>query len=166
MTYKVRKLKLSHIQFNDYDFMRLFLAYLRVNGKMFINKDNLRYDLYELYQNPKYKDLFQDFVVKQQIEGNFLDIDEALQNAALYGLLSSHDCNSNSSKRIFIDESECISIINSYSESYNKKMESLVAEFFDKSIKKVDEYHYDGKIKQLKKRKMPINYNKNKKVYL
>ena len=161
MIYKVKRLKVSRIQFNNYDFMRLFLACLRVNGIAFINKDNLRYDLYELYQNPEYKDLFQDFAVKQQIEGNFLDIDYALQNAVLYGLLSSHDCNFNSSKRIiFIDENESISIINSYSESYKEKMERLVGEFLDKSIKKHDKYYYDGKIKQLKKRKIQINYNK------
>lgn len=148
----VRRLKVS-VQFNDYDFMRLFLAYLRVNESAFIDRDNLGYDLYELYQNSEYKDLFQDFAVKQQIEGNFLDIEEALQNAVLYGLLSSHDCNPNNSRRIIsITENESISIIDSYNEIYKEKMERLVGEFLHKSIKSKDKYHYDGKIKQLKKR--------------
>lgn len=157
-----RRLKVSRVEFNDYDFIRLFLAYLKLNGSVFIDKDNLRYELYELYQNPEYKDLFQDFAVKQQIEGNFLDIEEALQNAVLYGLLSSHDCNPNNSKRIiFIDENESISIIDSYNGIYKEKMERLVDEFLDKkSIKRNDKYHYDGKIKQLKKRKIQINDSK------
>ncbi len=160
MIYTVGRLKVSRIQFNNYDFMRLFLAYLRVNGITFINKDNLRYNLYELYQNKEYKDLFQDFAVKQQIEGNFLDIDYAIQNAVLYGLISAHDCNLNNSKRvILIDENESITIINSYSENYKEKMERLVGEFLDKSINKRDKYYYDGKIKQLKKRKILRNYN-------
>lgn len=156
-----RRLKVSRVEFNDYDFIRLFLAYLKLNGSVFIDKDNLRYELYELYQNPEYKDLFQDFAVKQQIEGNFLDIEEALQNAVLYGLLSSHDCNHNNSRRIiFIDENESISIEDSYNEIYREKMERLVGEFLDKSIKRSEKYHYDGKIKQLKKRKIQINDNK------
>lgn len=153
----VRRLKVSRVEFNDYDFMRLFLAYLKLNGSAFIDKDNLRYELYELYQNPEYKDLFQDFAVKQQIEGNFLDIEEALQNAVLYGLLSSNICNS-SRRIIFINENERASIIENYNEIYREKMEGLVDEFLDKSIKRSEKYHYDGKIKQLQKIK--INYNK------
>lgn len=152
----VRRLKVSRVEFNDYDFMRLFLAYLKLNGSAFIDKDNLRYELYELYQNPEYKDLFQDFAVKQQIEGNFLDIEEALQNAVLYGLLSSNICNS-SRRIIFINENESASIIENYNEIYREKMEGLVDEFLDKSIKISEKYHYDGKIKQLQKK---INYNK------
>lgn len=147
------RLKVSRVSFNDYDFIRLFLAYLRINRSVFIDKNNLRYDLYELFQNPEYKDLFQDIAVKQQIEGNFLDIEEALQNAVLYGLLSSHDCNSSNSRRIlFIDENESISIIDSYNEIYKEKMKKLVGEFLDKSIKRSGKFHYDGKIKQLKKK--------------
>lgn len=149
----VRRLKVSRIEFNDYDFMRLFLAYLKLNGSAFIDKDNLRYELYELYQNPEYKDLFQDFAVKQQIEGNFLDIEEALQNAVLYGLLSSNICNS-SRRIIFINENESASIIENYNEIYREKMEGLVDEFLDKPIKRSEKYHYDGKIKQLQKRKI------------
>lgn len=147
----VRRLKVSRVEFNDYDFMRLFLAYLKLNGSAFIDKDNLRYELYELYQNPEYKDLFQDFAVKQQIEGNFLDIEEALQNAVLYGLLSSNICNS-SRRIIFINENESASIIENYNEIYREKMEGLVDEFLDKSIKRSEKYHYDGKIKQLQKK--------------
>lgn len=148
-----RRLKVSRVEFNDYAFIRLFLAYLRLNGSVFIDKDNLRYELYELYQNPEYKDLFQDFAVKQQIEGNFLDIEEALQNAVLCGLLSSNICNS-SRRIIFINENESASIIEDYNEIYREKMEGLVDEFLDKSIKRSEKYHYDGKIKQLQ--------NKNK----
>ncbi len=156
---KGRRLKVSRIEFNDYDFIRLFLAYLKINGSAFVDIDKLRYDLYELHQNPEYKDLFQDFAVKQQIEGDYLDIEEAWQNAILYGLLSSHTCNPNNSRRIiFINEDESISIINSYSESYKEKMEKLVDELLDKSIKISDKYYWEGKREALKRTKEKRKY--------
>lgn len=146
-------LKVSRVPFNEYDFIRLFLAYLRINGCIFINKDRLRYDLYNMYQNKEYKELFQDIAVKQQIEGNFLDIEEALHSAELYGLLSFHDTNSSCSRRmILINEDESFSIIDSYEDIYKSMMDELVGEFFNNTRNKDIRYHFEGKIKQLKKK--------------
>ena len=156
---KMMRLNTSRVPFSDYDFIRLFLAYVKIDGNVFINRDNLRYDLYEYYKKEEYKVLFQDIVVKQQIEENFLDIEEALQNAVLYGLLDPHDCNLNSPKRIILlNEDECYSIITKYDEIYTEKMEKLTGEFLDnKCTQRNEKYHYDGKVKQLQLKKIKNN---------
>ena len=90
------------------------------------DRNMLRYQLYEYYHMEEYRQLFQDIAVKQQIEGNFLDIEEALQNAVLYGLINSFNSQPSGNKRlIFIDKEQCEEILHSYSDDYVNKMDCL-----------------------------------------
>ena len=146
------RLRTVRPSFSEYDFIRLFFAIVRINGQTFIDRDSLRYDLYEFYNNEEYKELFQDIAIKQQIEGNYLDIEEALQNAVLYGVLSAHDSNPYSSTRLILMDSEnCSSIINGYDKNYVQKMNDLTINFLEnKSGTKSEKYYYKGKVKSLK----------------
>ena len=113
-------------EFSDYDFIRLFFAFINKKGQLSFDRNMLRYQLYEYYHMEEYRQLFQDIAVKQQIEGNFLDIEEALQNAVLYGLINSFNSQPSGNKRlIFIDKEQCEEILHSYSDDYVNKMDCL-----------------------------------------
>lgn len=126
---KMSRLKVSRVSFSDYDFIKLFLAYVRTNNEVFFDRECLRYDLYS-YILGGYEILFQDIAVKEQIEGNYLEIQEALQNAAFYGLITAHDCGPNDARRlILLNEEESDAIIEKYDENYCMKMEELVKNY-------------------------------------
>lgn len=128
-------LSCARILFSDYDFIRLFLATIRMNGTFSVERDLLRYQLYEYYNLKEYHDLFQDFAIKQQIEGNFIDMEEALQNAVLYGLITPHDIHPTNSKRlILISEEEAQGIIRCYDEKTTEKMYSLVKSYSQNNV--------------------------------
>lgn len=150
---KIMRLTTSRVSFSDYDFIRLFFAYVKLNGIALLDTDSLRYDLYEFYNVEEYRELFQDIAVKKPIEGNYLDIEEALQSASLYGLLSDYNTNPWNSKRlILLNEEESYSIIDGYDNNYTEKMESLTGKFIEnKFAKSTEPYHFKGKIKTLKK---------------
>ncbi len=123
------RLGTKHTSFSEYDFIRLFIAYVRKNNEIFLDKESLVYDLYPFILGG-YEILFQDIAVKEQIEGNFLEIEEALQKASLGGLITARACAPNNRKRlILITEEESNSIIEKYEESYRLKMENLVTEY-------------------------------------
>lgn len=108
---------------------------LRMNGKFFIDQDLLRYQLYEYYILEEYDELFQNFSVKQQIEGNFLDLEDALQNAVLYGLLTPYDIYlTNSKELILLNEGKAQEIICSYDEEITEKMYSLTRAFLQNGV--------------------------------
>lgn len=124
--FKSTKLICKRPEFSDYDFIRLFFAFIYKKGQLSFDRNMLRYQLYEYYHMEEYRQLFQDIAVKQQIEGNFLDIEEALQNAVLYRLINSFDSQPSSNKRlIFLDKDYCEEILHAYSDNYVNKMDCL-----------------------------------------
>lgn len=135
---KTSRLKVSQFSFSDYDFIRLFLAYLRKNGEIFFDRESLAYDLYPFILGG-YEVLFQDIAIKEQIEGNYLEIQEALQKASLGGIMSAYDCGPNDARRlVFITEEESNSIIENYDENICSKMEELVQSYLkDRHIRKM-----------------------------
>ncbi len=126
------RLNCARVPFSDYDFLRAFLASIKMNGQFSFNKDLLRYQLYEYYNLEEYHDLFQDIAVKHQISGNFLDMEEAIQNAVLYGLITPHDMNHK--RLILINEEEAQEILSSYDEKIVKKMDNLAKLFSQNKI--------------------------------
>ncbi len=127
---KLKKLECARVDFSDYDFIRLFLALVRKNGKFSIDREFLRYQLYQFYVMEEYKDLFQDIAVKEQIEENFLDLEASFQTAVLYGLITPHDIHpSNSRRLILITPEESQQIINSYDLKKVNQMEQIVQDY-------------------------------------
>ena len=125
-TLKSTRLICKRPEFSDYDFIRLFFALIYKKGQFSFDRNMLKYQLYGYYHMEEYRQLFQDIAVKQQIEGNFLDIEDALQNAVLYGLINSFDSQPVDNKRlIFIDKEYCEEILHSYSDDYVNKMDCL-----------------------------------------
>lgn len=115
--------------FSDYDFIRLFFAYLRKSRELFFDRVSLPYELYPFILGD-YKELFQNITVTQQTEGNYLEIQSALQTAILYCLVTVQDCGPNDTRRlILMSEEESQSIINKYDKNVCLKMESLVQEY-------------------------------------
>lgn len=133
-----RSLEVSRAPFSDYDFIRLFIACVRKNGEVFFDRKQLAYDLYPYYLGD-YKILFQDIAIKEQIEGNFLEIQEPLQKASLGGLITAHDCGANDTRRlILITEEESNSITEKYPECICKKMNDLVKMYLkDREMRKM-----------------------------
>ncbi len=122
------RLRAARISFSDYDFIRLFLAYLRKYRELFFDRVSLPYELYPFLGS--YEELFQDIPVKKQIEGNYLEIQDALQTAIFSCLVSVQDCGPNATSRlILMSEEESQSIIKKYDKNVCLKMESLVKEY-------------------------------------
>lgn len=119
-------------QFSEYDFMRLFLAYLAFNGITKIDANELKFQLVKYYKDERYKILFEEISLKQQIEGDFLELDDCLLNARLYGLLSNPIQGTNK-RKIFIEEPS--KIFNSYSDEYKNHMHELVSEYINELSK-------------------------------
>ena len=122
--------KKLHVQkFSKYDFMKLFISFMRVNKETSLDFDSLRYDLYTFYQDEEYCELFNDITCKEQIEGNYIELTQMIQTAELSGLLGSG--RSNSKRMITITEKECIHIIASYSDLYFEEMNMLVKKYLN-----------------------------------
>lgn len=120
-------------EFNEYDFIRLFLAKLSRRGIVKINFSKLGYELIEFYRDKKYSELF-DMQVKQQIEGDFVDMSSCIQQAILGGILSSHSIMNTDERLILLSKEESEKIINSYDKKIVSKMEDMICEYIDKSI--------------------------------
>ena len=119
------KLKCGKVDFTDYDFIRLFFATLIAHNVNSFDRYKLCYDLYPFKNMEEYKDLFQDIAVKHQIEGDFLLLESAIQNATAFGLIS----NCSDVRLIFFNPEESLSIINKYGNDYSSKMDSMVGEY-------------------------------------
>jgi hypothetical protein len=88
----------------------------------------LAYELSEFYKFEEYKVLFEVFSLKQQIEGDFVDLENSVNNAQLYGLLSM-PIQGTDSRIILIEEPN--KIYNSYSDECKNKMEQLVTSYIN-----------------------------------
>ena len=109
-------------EFTEYDFIRLFLATLSKKGIYKIDTVKLSYRLVNFYKIPEFKDILV-MPVKRQIEGDFVDMSECINNAHLYGLISNPIQHSNE-RLILVSLLE--NIISSYDEETIFKMNDLV----------------------------------------
>lgn len=125
---KMMRVNVSRACFNEYDFIRLFLAKLVEHGIGRIDSSKLGYELIEFYRDNQYEELF-DMAVKQQIEGDFVDLSGCIQQAMLGGLLSFHGIQNSDERLILISNDEKKEIINSYEDKYVVKMEKLVSNY-------------------------------------
>jgi cobalamin biosynthesis Co2+ chelatase CbiK len=123
------RVKNGKIKFTDYDFMRLFLSYLVVKGINKIDTIKLSYELSEFYKSGEYKELFEGFSLKKQIEGDFVELEYSVNEAQLCGLLSMPIQGTNS-RRILIEEPS--KIYNYYSDEYKNKIYQLVSSYINK----------------------------------
>lgn len=79
---------LSKSTFSDNDFITLLLSKLFANGISKIDTMKLKYILADYYSDEEYTFLFEDLALKEQIEGNYVELDDALLFAHFAGLLS------------------------------------------------------------------------------
>ena len=79
---------LSKPTFSENAFITLFLSKLLDNGVSKIDTMKLKYILAEYYSEEEYAFLFEDLALKEQIEGNYVELDDALLFAHFAGLLS------------------------------------------------------------------------------
>lgn len=127
---RAMRTRCSRVQFSEHDFMRLFIAMLSFHDQLTLDVDNLGYKLYKYHDTAEYQILLQDFEVKQQIEGNFFKVEEAVQSAILGTLLSSHYISPTSSNRLInIQKEEATEVIASYDSEIVDKMDSLTKDF-------------------------------------
>jgi len=124
------RIKCAKSEFTDYDFMRLFLATLASKKIVIFDRHNVCYTLYPFRNRDEYKDLFQDIAVKEQIEGNFLCLEDSIQNAVLGGLI----CCIGSERFIPLTTEEFTSIIESYDQSYSFKMSNMADEYLQSKV--------------------------------
>lgn len=113
--------------FSEYDFIRLFISFMRLNKETTIYFDSLKYDMYRFYCDEEYQELFDDIICKEQIEGNYVEFTSMIQNAELSGLLSTK--RNNEKRMIIITEEESVHIINSYNNLYSEKMNILTKKY-------------------------------------
>lgn len=119
------ELKVSKPKFSEKDFITLFLTKLYENGITKIDTMQLKHDLSEFYLNEEYSILFDDISLKEQIEGSFLELDDALLFAQFLGLLS-NPIQGTTERVIWRNNfAQCTN----YPEEYINKMNELVNEY-------------------------------------
>lgn len=130
----------ARMEFTDYDFIRLFIAMIKIKNENSIDRDELRYQLIQFYNVEEYKVLFQDITVRKQIEGDYVDIYRALQEATFYGLINQHDSQPIGNKRIIlIDDKYSKNIIEEYDVNYSFRMDSLTDQYIKNKKCKIKE---------------------------
>lgn len=126
------RLSTPKVEFSDYSFIRLFLSFLIKNNTIKFDIATLGYDLIEFYDNENFKDLF-DMPIKHQIEGNFVDLSNCLQEAMLGGIISAISIQNTNDRLILLNKEEADDIINSYENKYINKMKQLVDDYIEKT---------------------------------
>ena len=126
------RLSRKKVEFSDYSFIRLFLAFLIKNNIVKFDKTALGYDLIDFYKDENFKELFEDLSIKEQIEGDFVDLSGCLQEAVLYEIISATSIQNTNNRLIFLNKNEAENIINSYESKYINKMNQLVEGYIAK----------------------------------
>ena len=137
----LRKSVVAKHDFSEQDFISLLLFKLLENGISKIDTMKLKYILADYYFEEEYACLFEDLSLKEQIEGSFVELDDALVFAHFAGLLSNPIQGTNT--RMIWSPLEDIS--SNYPMEYNLKMNKLVND-------------YSQKISSEKLRKAKLNY--------
>ena len=118
---KEKAIKLSKTKFSEQDFITLLLSKLLDNGISKIDTMKLKHRLADYYSEEYYACLFEDLPLKEQIEGNFVEFDDALVFAHFAGLLSNPIQGTN--MRMIWSALKDVS--SNYSTEYNLKMDEL-----------------------------------------
>ena len=113
---------------NDNNFLRVFCSLLKIKNIRKFDISKLGYDLIDFYNDDKYKDLF-EMPVKNQIEGDFVDLSACLQQAMLTGLITSKSIQNTNDRLILLTKEEAQDIIKSYDYAYISKMNDLVDKY-------------------------------------
>lgn len=109
-------------EFNEYDFIRLFLSLLAKHGITKIDSVKLGYQLINFYKIEELEDILV-MPIKKQIEGDYVDMSSCIYQANFTGLISNPIQSSN--ERI-ITISNTNDIISSYEKEVVLKMNTLV----------------------------------------
>ena len=113
--------------FSEKEFITLLITKLAENKITKIDTVKLRYELAKYYSSDEFACLFEDISLKEQIEGNMVEIDNALLFAQFIGLISNPIQGTNT-RMIF--GGEMYDLISSSAE-YSDKMEKLVSELIN-----------------------------------
>ena len=119
---KEKAIKLSKTKFSEQDFITLLLSKLLDNGISKIDTMKLKHILADYYSEEYYACLFEDLPLKEQIEGNYVEFDDALVFAHFAGLLSNPIQGTN----MCMIWSSLEDVSSNYSTEYNLKMDELV----------------------------------------
>lgn len=128
---KEKTIKLFKTKFSEQDFITLLLTKLLDNGISKVDTMELKHTLANYYSNEEYSCLFEDLSLKEQIEGSFVELDDALVFAHFAGLLSNPIQGTNT--RMIWHPLENISP--NYSMEYNLKMNKLVNDYLTEKCK-------------------------------
>lgn len=118
---KEKAIRVSKPKFSGNDFITLLLSKLLDNGISKIDTMKLRYILADYYSEEEYAFLFEDLALKEQIEGNYVELDDALLFAHFAGLLSNPIQGTNI-RKIW---SALEDVSSDYSKEHNLKMSKL-----------------------------------------
>ena len=118
---KIMRIKTSSVAFNEQDFIKLLLSKLLKNGISKIDPMKLKYLLADYYSKEEYAFLFEDLTLKEQIEENYVEFDDALVFAHFVGLLSNPIQGTN----MCMIWSSLEDVSSNYSTEYNLKMDEL-----------------------------------------
>lgn len=113
------------------NFVRLFLATCVINKRDYIDRYNLKYDLYQFLDIEKYKLLFEGIPVKEENDKKYLDIETELKGVVFYKILSPNDADLKK-RKILISPQEALDMVKESDIAI--LMDSLVEDF----IKYVD----------------------------
>ena len=100
----------AKVEFSEYDFLALLLAVKNEVGENpIVNITELEEELFPFATNEEYKDLFEDIIVRDNIDKKYVYFRDSIVQAAVTGMLT-----------IIIDGSDDYKIINNLSEDESK----------------------------------------------
>ncbi len=122
-----------YLTFSKFDFIKLFIAYMKKEGETVIEIENLAEDLY-YYHDYGFEILFGD-IVKEDRKKSILELQSSIQYAKEQGLLKEKENKTESF--ILMPETQKGQIIRQYDIVICKRMEQLVKQYIvHKKIKK------------------------------
>lgn len=134
------------------DFIRLYCVMIFKYGfSPIIKHHELEKRLYEFYYLPEFKELFQDIFPKKDYinsENNYLDLENELQTAQLFGLLKLINAPGEIKSIIICNENIAQEVISNTDAKMVDKMTKLfdiMFELNDNEKKKIDNQILDGK---------------------
>lgn len=114
------RLECSKPQISEYNFLRLLSSTLILKKQdIIIKKYDLEKNLYDFYDNPKFRFLFEDICKRDNLDNNYIDLNVAFETAYAFGLLI-----------LIQDNGDVRSIINLTEDSAKK----IISEFDQKEI--------------------------------
>lgn len=116
----------------EYNFLRLFCSTtIKGSYNFVIDRNDLQYGLYDLYDKEEYKLLFEDIVISNETDNKYIDLSSGFLTGFAYGLLTMVKTGGSSKFLINMNEETALKELDKYTEEEKVAASSLVREYYE-----------------------------------